>query len=95
MADPLVGEEAAEKLLYYPTTTRESSPTMGRITHLFEQGKIFEDLGLPPLGADDRVMICGSLALNTDMKAILEASGLEEGSNSMPNTFVIEKAFVG
>lgn len=93
--DPLVGEAAQRKLSYYPTTTREASPNFGRITDLMQAGKVFEDLGAMPLGADDRVMICGSMALNTDMKVICEAAGLEEGSNAKPGGFVVEKAFVG
>ena len=93
--DALIGEEAAEKLRYYPTTTREPSAREGRITDLITSGTLAADLGLPPLGADDRVMICGSMGLNADMKTICEAAGLEEGSNSMPGSFVVEKAFVG
>ena len=89
--DPLVGEEASAKLRYIPTTTREASPRMGRITDLLRKSA----LGLPDLGADDRVMICGSLALNQEMKAICEAAGLVEGANSAPGGFVVEKAFVG
>jgi len=49
----------------------------------------------PAIDAEvDRVMICGSLGLNSDMKSICEARGLTEGSNSRPGTFVMEKAFV-
>ncbi|MEO1562453.1 MAG: ferredoxin--NADP reductase [Pseudomonadota bacterium] len=93
--DPLIGE-FAEKLKYYPTTTREQSPKMGRITKLIEDGTLAADLGLPPLNPEtDRVMICGSMGLNTDVKAICESAGLKEGSNSMPAEFVLEKAFVG
>ncbi|MGE0845660.1 MAG: ferredoxin--NADP reductase [Flavobacteriaceae bacterium] len=95
MADPLVGEEAAAKLLYYPTTTREPSAHEGRITDLMTSGKVFADLGVGPLGADDRVMICGSMPLNLAMKEICEAAGLDEGANSRPGRFVLEKAFVG
>ena len=40
-------------------------------------------------------MICGSMGLNKDMKIICEKFGLNEGSNSRPGTFVMEKAFVG
>lgn len=94
--DPLVGEEARDKLRYYPATTRESWERMGRITDAIESGKLFEDLGVPPLNPEtDRVMICGSMALNTDMKALLEARGFEEGANSQPAHYVVEKAFVG
>ena len=35
-------------------------------------------------------MVCGSMGLNTDMKAILEDFGLNEGANSEPAEYVIE-----
>jgi ferredoxin--NADP+ reductase len=40
-------------------------------------------------------MVCGSLAFNVDVKAILEGFGLREGANSDPQQYVVEKAFVG
>ena len=86
----------ANRLLYYPTTTREESPFMGRITDNLTSGKVFADLGLPAMdAANDRAMICGSLAFNTDVKTVLEGFGLHEGANSDPKEFVVEKAFVG
>ncbi|WP_093992277.1 ferredoxin--NADP reductase [Flavimaricola marinus] len=92
----LLGEENLAKIKYYPTTTREESPKMGRITTLIENGELFADLGVPPLNPEtDRAMVCGSLDFNKDIKALLEAAGLEEGANSDPKQFVIEKAFVG
>lgn len=92
----LIGEGFADKIRYYPTTTREQSPKMGRITTLIENGTLFTDLGVPPLNpATDRAMVCGSLAFNLDIKALLEQAGLREGANSEPGEFVIEKAFVG
>jgi len=94
--DPLIGE-FAERLRYYPTTTREQSPQMGRITDNMTSGKVFDDLGLPR-GLDperDRAMVCGSLAFNLDVKAILDGYGLREGANSDPAEYVVEKAFVG
>jgi ferredoxin--NADP+ reductase len=94
--DELVGEVAREKLLYYPTTTREPFHHMGRVTDNLTSGTVFADLGLPPMDpAVDRAMICGSLAFNLDVKAILEGWGLREGANSDPREFVVEKAFVG
>lgn len=98
--DPLLGElygeDFANRLLYYPTTTREDTPLMGRITDNMTSGKVFQDLGLPPMDpALDRAMICGSLAFNTDVKTVLEGFGLHEGANSDPREFVVEKAFVG
>ncbi len=98
--DPLLselyGEDFANRLVYYPTTTREEGPFMGRITDNLTSGKVFADLGLPPMDvATDRAMICGSLAFNTDVKTVLEGFGLREGANSDPKEFVVEKAFVG
>ncbi|SEB76270.1 ferredoxin--NADP+ reductase [Rhodobacter sp. 24-YEA-8] len=94
--DPLIGELIGDKLLYYPTTTREESQYMGRITDNLASGKVFEDLGLPKINPEeDRAMVCGSLAFNVDVKATLESFGLEEGANSDPKQFVVEKAFVG
>lgn len=95
--DPLIGEMVSGKLHYYPTTTREAGPRMGRITDTLASGKVFSDLGLPgPLTAEtDRVMVCGSLDFNRDVKALLEGWGLTEGANSDPGEFVVEKAFVG
>lgn len=96
MMQELIGAQNLDKIRYYPTTTREQSPKMGRITTLLQDGTVFADLGIPPINADtDRAMVCGSLAFNTDIKKILEDFGLAEGANSDPNTFVIEKAFVG
>jgi ferredoxin--NADP+ reductase len=95
--DPLIGAMVAGKLHYYPTTTREPSDRMGRVTDNLASGKVFADLGLPgPLApARDRAMVCGSLAFNLDVKAILEGWGLREGANSEPAEYVVEKAFVG
>ena len=92
----LMGEGALDKLKYYPTTTRETSPTMGRITDRLRDGSALADLGVESISAEtDRAMVCGSMGLNTDLKEILEGFGLEEGANSDPKHYVVEKAFVG
>ena len=94
--DPLIGEFVEGKLKYYPTTTRENSAQQGRITDLINNEKFFTDLGISKLDPQtDRAMLCGSMAFNTDLRAILETIGFEEGANSKPATFVLEKAFVG
>jgi ferredoxin--NADP+ reductase len=94
--DPLVGEACSSKLLYYPTTTREESACMGRITDLIRNGTILSELGFPSwTKQDDRVMICGSMELNNDLMQICKSCGLDEGSNNRPGEFVVEKAFVG
>ena len=89
-------EGGVDKLVYYPTTTREESPKMGRITDLLTSGEVFRDLGVDGIAPEtDRAMVCGSIGLNTDLKKILEGFGLEEGANSDPKHYVVEKAFVG
>ena len=92
----LIGEGFADKIRYYPTTTREESPKMGRITTLLADGTVFSDLGIDAIKPEtDRAMVCGSLAFNVDMKDTLEGFGLREGANSEPMEYVVEKAFVG
>ena len=92
----LVGTDNLKKLIYYPTTTRDPSPKMGRITDLLKSGEVFADLGITDFGPEtDRAMVCGSMGLNLDIKDILESHGLREGANSDPKEYVVEKAFVG
>lgn len=94
--DEMLSEIVGDKLKHYATVTREDYPFQGRITDLLESGKIFTDLGVPPLDpAVDRGMICGSAAMLKDTKAQLEKAGLTEGANNKPAEFVIERAFVG
>jgi len=89
-----LGDLVTGKLRYYPTVTREEFVNMGRITELMESGKLFEDLGVPPLDvASDRVMLCGSPAMLRDLKAMLEGRGFSEGNTSRPGDFVVERAF--
>jgi ferredoxin--NADP+ reductase len=61
-----------------------------------ESGALFDSLSLPHLSLnEDRVMICGSMNMNQDMKQLCLDAGLQEGANSAPGHFVLEKAFVG
>ncbi|WP_276605900.1 ferredoxin--NADP reductase [Pseudooceanicola onchidii] len=95
MLKELIGEENLSKLRYYPTTTREESPKMGRITDLMRSGEVFADLGIDPIAPEtDRAMVCGNLAFNLEIKELLEGFGLNEGANSDPKEYVVEKAFV-
>ena len=89
-----LGEMIREKLLYYPTVTREPFKNQGRLTDAIESGKLFSDLGLPAFNpTDDRVMICGSPQMLKDLKRMLEARGFKEGNTTKPGDFVIERAF--
>ncbi len=95
LLEELIGEGFHQKLRYYPTTTREESPKMGRITDLMRSGEVYRDLGTEPLDpATDRAMVCGNLAFNLEIKDLLESYGLEEGANSKPAHYVVEKAFL-
>jgi len=96
--DEVVGAEARSKLTYYPTVTRAPFFRQGRITDRIETGDFFSDLGITSQSFDrtrDRVMLCGSMAMNKDMAAILDRFGLSEGSNHEPGEYVLERAFVG
>ena len=97
-ADEVFGELLRDRFTYYPTVTRGEFKTPGRITDRIQAGAFANDLGLignrfNPETA--RVMVCGSMAFNKDMAAMLEDHGLEEGSNSAPGSYVLERAFVG
>ena len=47
----LLGEFAADKLLYYPTVTREAFRHQGRVTELLFSGQMPAELGLAPGGS--------------------------------------------
>jgi len=94
--EPFVKEFTSGKIRHYPTVTRQEFAQKGRITDLLQSGKLFDDLEIPPLCPDtDRAMICGSMEMIKDTKAILLNNGMVEGSNSRPQSFLIERAFVG
>ncbi|MBY0613733.1 MAG: ferredoxin--NADP reductase [Beijerinckiaceae bacterium] len=89
------GDMVRDKLIYYPTVTREAFRNQGRITDLITSGKLFADIGLPAANReDDRFMLCGSPQLLDDMRAIMATMDMQEGSHTEPGHFVIEKAFV-
>lgn len=90
------GEEVRSKLIYYPTVTREPFRNQGRLTDLINSGKLFEDIGLPPLNpANDKVMLCGSPHMLADTEALLNARGFKVSPRiGEPGDYVIERAFV-
>ena len=93
--DEFIGEMLRDKLIYYPTVTREPFKNRGRITDLMKSGQLFADAALPQLCAGlDRVMLCGSPDMLAEIKPCLMAQGLNEGSAGEAGEFVIEKAFV-
>jgi ferredoxin--NADP+ reductase len=90
------GDAAREKLVYYPTVTREPYINRGRVTQIIENGVLASDIGLPPLSPDtDRVMLCGSPAMLADTSALLDARGFRASpQRGVPGDYVIERAFV-
>ena len=90
------GEEVKNKLIYYPTVTREPFRNQGRLTDLIENGKLFTDIGLPPLDPlQDRAMLCGSPDMLRDTCKLLDARGFHVSKRiGEPGDYVIERAFV-
>ncbi|XZG70137.1 ferredoxin--NADP reductase [Chitinibacteraceae bacterium HSL-7] len=90
------GEMVREKLIYYPTVTREPFRNQGRLTDLVESSKLFEDIGLPPFNPEhDRAMLCGSPAMLDDTCKLLDARGFQISKRiGQPGDYVIERAFV-
>ena len=93
---PYLGETIARQLRYYPVTSREDSAHRGRVTTLFEQGRIAADLGLDPADpAHDRAMICGSPQMLADFRRILDARGFAAAPRiGTLGQYVFERAFV-
>ena len=93
--DEFIGELVREKLLYYPTVTREPFRNRGRLSVALTSNAMTEALGVPPIDpAHDRFMLCGSPAMLADIRAILDEKGFIEGNHGEPGDYVIEKAFV-
>ncbi|MBD7978189.1 MULTISPECIES: ferredoxin-NADP reductase [Pseudomonas] len=90
------GDAVRDKLIYYPTVTREPFRNQGRLTELMRSGKLFSDIGLPPINPqDDRAMICGSPSMLTDTSATLDSFGLTASARmGDPGDYLIERAFV-
>lgn len=91
-----LGEFVRDKLIYFPTVTRETFVNEGRLTTHFETGTIFEKCNLPTLDAKlDRAMICGNSSFLSDMSDQLTQQGLTVSPRSgVMGDFVIERAFV-
>jgi ferredoxin/flavodoxin---NADP+ reductase len=91
-----LGDIIREKLIYYPTATREAFRNQGRLTDLLKTGKLNADIGLPPLNPEtDRAMICGSPMMLKDTCEILDAKGFViSPSQGTMGDYVIERAFI-
>ena len=95
-AHEVLGELVRDKLHYYPTITREPHANHGRLTALFESGRLFQRFKLPaPDPREDRAMVCGSPSMLAETSALLDAHGFEISPHiGEAGDYVIERAFV-
>jgi ferredoxin--NADP+ reductase len=91
-----VGDLVRERLVYYPSVTREPFRHRGRLTDAIVDGQMSEYAGLPPMNPQtDRVMLCGSPAMLEDACALLDGRGFQASPRTRePGDYVIERAFV-
>lgn len=77
---------------YTPVVTQDPNfdGCKHRITTMIRGGALMN--GAQP--ETDKVMICGSMPFNTDMKDLLTAYNWVEGTSKEPGSFVLERAFV-
>ncbi len=92
----LLGEMVRKQLIYYPTATREPFVNNGRLTEIIQSGKLFADIGVPPMSPlQDRAMICGGPAMLKDTSALLDSMGFRLSPHTGAlGDYVIERAFV-
>jgi ferredoxin--NADP+ reductase len=92
--DEYLGELVSEKLLYYPTVTREKYQNNGRLTDLITSGQLTRTLNLPELDPEhDRFMICGSPSMLSETCGILDSMGFKAASEEDFGHYVVERAF--
>lgn len=84
------------RLHYYPVVSRAPFRHRGRVTDLFDSGRMAADLGLPPPDpAQDRAMLCGSPAMLLEGCRILDGHGFQPSPRiGQAGSYVIERAFV-
>ena len=77
----------------FPIVTRDELyiEYQKRITELIDDKVLLGEMD----PQHDRVMLCGSMEFNEDLKRILDANGFAEGNTGTPGDYVVEKAFVG
>ena len=75
---------------YISTITQEPAELEGRIQKFMADGTLTIDNP-----AEQRIMICGSIGFNNDLKKYFNELGFSEGNKKTQGTFVQERAFVG
>ena len=105
--NPYFGDLVKDKLVYYPTVTRESyeynslnrvdglTRHQGRITDLLISNKLINDLQMEALSpGKDRFMLCGNDAMLKDLMEILNDMGFAKANSRSQGHYVIEQAFI-
>jgi len=75
---------------YFSTITQEEAEFQGRIQKFLNHGILTIDNP-----TEQRIMICGSIGFNNDLKEHFNSLGFSEGNKKTQGTFVQERAFVG
>ena len=75
---------------YISTVTQEPAELQGRIQKFMSDGTVQIDNP-----AEQRIMLCGSVGFNNDLKEHFNSLGFNEGNKRTQGTFVQERAFVG
>lgn len=92
------GDWVRDKLVYYPTVTREPYRTEAhqrRITHLIETNTLTEQLNMPALDPEhDRLMLCGNDHMLEDCIRLLTERGFQKATSRRQGDFVVEQAFL-
>lgn len=78
-----------QDILYTPTVTRDSAWTGMNKRITVQMADQQQDI----LPTKDKVMVCGSMPFNDDIKNMLTNWGWQEGTRKNAGTFVQEKAF--
>lgn len=69
-----------DKLVYYPTVTREPFRSHVRLPDFVANGKLCADIGLQQIdSAQDRAMVCGGPAMLKDMQKVLDGASVVVG----------------
>ena len=78
---------------YIPIVTRDESweGESQRITTLIKEGKIMGE----STPETDKVMLCGNMDFNIEIRDMLKDRNWTEGSNRENGSLLLEKAFVG
>lgn len=88
-----IAAERGRRFHFVPTLSREQRPGMlhGRLSARVEDGRMEETLGIRIAPETSQVMLCGNAQMIQDMKALLEARGLQRNRRHTPGHYTTEQ----